>query len=132
MVTWQAIFKENYHKSLDHRSFYFKQADKKTASAKSLVAEVKGKAEAVRTFTVLGDAAMAGSAAFRRFRADHEALMDAYRGGDWDRAETLIAACRPFDPSLGRLYDLYAERLAVLRANPPAAGWAGVFVAKTK
>ena len=29
MVTWQAIFKENYHKSLDHRSFYFKQAEKK-------------------------------------------------------------------------------------------------------
>lgn len=29
MVTWQAIFKENYHKSLDHRSFYFKQTDKK-------------------------------------------------------------------------------------------------------
>jgi histone deacetylase complex regulatory component SIN3 len=29
MLTWQAIFKENYHKSLDHRSFYFKQAEKK-------------------------------------------------------------------------------------------------------
>lgn len=29
MQTWQTIFKENYHKSLDHRSFYFKQAEKK-------------------------------------------------------------------------------------------------------
>lgn len=29
MATWQAIFRENYHKSLDHRSFYFKQAEKK-------------------------------------------------------------------------------------------------------
>lgn len=29
MATWQTIFKENYHKSLDHRSFYFKQAEKK-------------------------------------------------------------------------------------------------------
>jgi len=29
MQTWQQIFKENYHKSLDHRSFYFKQAEKK-------------------------------------------------------------------------------------------------------
>ena len=29
MPQWQAIFKENYHKSLDHRSFYFKQNEKK-------------------------------------------------------------------------------------------------------
>ena len=29
MPAWQAIFKENFHKSLDHRSFYFKQAEKK-------------------------------------------------------------------------------------------------------
>ena len=28
-VQWASIFKENYHKSLDHRSFYFKQTDKK-------------------------------------------------------------------------------------------------------
>jgi hypothetical protein len=36
MVTWQSIFKENYHKSLDHRSFYFKQTDKKLLTRKEL------------------------------------------------------------------------------------------------
>lgn len=25
-VVWQRIYESNYHKSLDHRSFYFKQA----------------------------------------------------------------------------------------------------------
>jgi paired amphipathic helix protein Sin3a len=26
---WRDVYKDNYHKSLDHRSFYFKQLDKK-------------------------------------------------------------------------------------------------------
>ena len=25
---WRDVYKDNYHKSLDHRSFYFKQVDK--------------------------------------------------------------------------------------------------------
>lgn len=37
MATWQTIFKENYHKSLDHRSFYFKQAEKKNLTRELLV-----------------------------------------------------------------------------------------------
>jgi len=35
----------NYHKSLDHRSFYFKQRDKKATMAKALVAEVRTEVE---------------------------------------------------------------------------------------
>ena len=35
MVTWATIFRENYHKSLDHRSFYFKQAEKKNLTRES-------------------------------------------------------------------------------------------------
>lgn len=26
---WKRIYEANYHKSLDHRSFYFKQAEKR-------------------------------------------------------------------------------------------------------
>ncbi|PSC76597.1 Paired amphipathic helix isoform C [Micractinium conductrix] len=45
MGTWQTIFKENYHKSLDHRSFYFKQAEKKNLTPKGMLADLKEAAE---------------------------------------------------------------------------------------
>ncbi|PAN17692.1 hypothetical protein PAHAL_3G150100 [Panicum hallii] len=38
---WAEIYAKNYHKSLDHRSFYFKQQDTKNLSAKVLLAEIK-------------------------------------------------------------------------------------------
>nr|XP_043639011.1 paired amphipathic helix protein Sin3-like 3 isoform X2 [Erigeron canadensis] len=38
---WAEIYAKNYHKSLDHRSFYFKQQDSKSLSAKALLAEIK-------------------------------------------------------------------------------------------
>ncbi|XP_044493572.1 paired amphipathic helix protein Sin3-like 4 isoform X5 [Mangifera indica] len=38
---WAEIYAKNYHKSLDHRSFYFKQQDSKSLGAKALLAEIK-------------------------------------------------------------------------------------------
>ncbi|KAI3761948.1 hypothetical protein L1987_52371 [Smallanthus sonchifolius] len=38
---WADIYAKNHYKSLDHRSFYFKQLDSKNLSTKSLVAEIK-------------------------------------------------------------------------------------------
>ncbi|KAK9683281.1 hypothetical protein RND81_10G128900 [Saponaria officinalis] len=38
---WSEIYAKNHFKSLDHRSFYFKQQDSKNLSIKSLVAEIK-------------------------------------------------------------------------------------------
>ncbi|XP_009630074.1 paired amphipathic helix protein Sin3-like 2 isoform X1 [Nicotiana tomentosiformis] len=38
---WAEIYAKNHYKSLDHRSFYFKQQDSKNLSSKSLVAEIK-------------------------------------------------------------------------------------------
>ncbi|XP_051132564.1 paired amphipathic helix protein Sin3-like 3 isoform X2 [Andrographis paniculata] len=38
---WADTYAKNYHKSLDHRSFYFKQQDTKNLSAKALLAEIK-------------------------------------------------------------------------------------------
>ncbi|KAI3670027.1 hypothetical protein L6452_41604 [Arctium lappa] len=45
---WAEIYAKNHYKSLDHRSFYFKQHDSKNLSTKSLVAEIremKGKSQ---------------------------------------------------------------------------------------
>ncbi|XP_047057503.1 paired amphipathic helix protein Sin3-like 4 [Lolium rigidum] len=38
---WAEIYAKNYHKSLDHRSFYFKQQDSKNLSTKALLSEIK-------------------------------------------------------------------------------------------
>ncbi|KAJ7953703.1 Paired amphipathic helix protein Sin3-like [Quillaja saponaria] len=38
---WADIYAKNYHKSLDHRSFYFKQQDTKSLSTKALLVEIK-------------------------------------------------------------------------------------------
>ncbi|KAL1218966.1 Paired amphipathic helix protein Sin3-like 3 [Cardamine amara subsp. amara] len=38
---WADIYAKNYYKSLDHRSFYFKQQDSKNLSTKALLAEIK-------------------------------------------------------------------------------------------
>src|SRR4051812_25917905 len=35
---WAEIYAKNYHKSLDHRSFYFKQQDTKSLSTKGITA----------------------------------------------------------------------------------------------
>mmetsp|Transcript_36011 Transcript_36011/g.80148 ORF Transcript_36011/g.80148 Transcript_36011/m.80148 type:complete len:1160 (+) Transcript_36011:163-3642(+) len=43
--TWKKIYEQNYHKSLDHRSFYFKQAEKKCLLPRTMVTEVKEAAD---------------------------------------------------------------------------------------
>ncbi|KAG7391744.1 Paired amphipathic helix protein Sin3b [Phytophthora pseudosyringae] len=43
---WKDVNEKNYHKSLDHSSFYFKQKDKKQTSMKMMMQEAKKKLEA--------------------------------------------------------------------------------------
>ncbi|DBA68064.1 TPA: hypothetical protein ACH3X2_014084 [Trebouxia sp. C0005] len=43
------VFQQNYHKSLDHRSFYFKQTDKKQLGHKAMIQEIKEVAEKRRS-----------------------------------------------------------------------------------
>jgi len=38
---WADVYTKNYNKSLDHRSFYFKQTDKKSLSAKGMLSELR-------------------------------------------------------------------------------------------
>ncbi|KAL7684976.1 putative transcriptional regulatory protein Sin3 [Plasmopara halstedii] len=44
---WKEVNEKNYHKSLDHTSFYFKQKDKKQTGMKMMMQEAKKKLEAV-------------------------------------------------------------------------------------
>ncbi|HEX8979842.1 MAG TPA: adenylate/guanylate cyclase domain-containing protein [Parasulfuritortus sp.] len=90
---------------------------------------VKGKAEPVAIYEPLGVAAEVVPerlAAARKFEA---ALAD-YQAQRWDAAEAALRALNAAAP--GKLYDVYLERIAHFRANPPPADWDGVFTFTTK
>ena len=59
-----------------------------------------------------------------------EALV-AYRECDWDLAERKFQKCLKLAPEDGPSR-LFEQRVAFLRANPPAAGWQGVWQATEK
>lgn len=68
--------------------------------------------------------------------------MDTYRSQKWDEALAMFKEIRilgddehrPWilDINLDVLCDLYEERIAEYKENPPAADWDGVFIATTK
>jgi adenylate cyclase len=95
---------------------------------------VKGKAEAVHIFTLLGADDVRSTGWFQALIPVHAAMIAAYRAQDWAAAAAGIAACRGHDVE-GRMagfYDLMDERLVEYAANPPGAGWSGVYVATSK
>ena len=93
---------------------------------------VKGKTEATRIFTLLGDAEMKASSEHKTLAARHDDMLKAYRDQQWDQARALIKECSALDGSLEPLYEIYAERLEEYSKNPPGPDWDGVFVATSK
>jgi adenylate cyclase len=94
---------------------------------------VVGRAEPVPIHTLIGDEATARSEPFRALAADHAELFAAYRAAAPDRAEAALAKALAHGAEpVAKLYDIYADRIAALRADPPPAGWDGVFTAKSK
>ncbi|WIM05463.1 MAG: adenylate/guanylate cyclase domain-containing protein [Candidatus Nitricoxidivorans perseverans] len=90
---------------------------------------VKGKEAPVAIFEPVG---LEGKVA--RERMDELKLWNqavrAYRARDWDQAEVALLNLSRMTPC--RLYDLYAERIARHRREPPAEGWDGVTSFDTK
>ncbi|MBM3556887.1 MAG: adenylate/guanylate cyclase domain-containing protein, partial [Alphaproteobacteria bacterium] len=93
---------------------------------------VKGKKEAVRIFTLLGDRDVLESSRFQAVEPRHAAMLVAFRGQKWDEAKALCAECAKLWPDLAEFYGLYLERIAEYEANPPPPNWDGVFVATSK
>jgi len=103
---------------------------------------VKGKTEPVLIYGLRGDAKEKATEAFQALEKKHEAMIAAYRSQQWDIASALIVECRALAQQtngekhglgdLDVLYDLYDERIAAYKAEPPGADWDGVFVATSK
>lgn len=96
--------------------------------------KVKGKTEAVRIFTLLGDETMAASSEFQAFKAKVDELLVAFRAQQWEEAKALIAEARALGQvyDIDGLFDLYLERIKEYETNPPGEDWDGVFVATSK
>lgn len=96
--------------------------------------KVKGKTQAVRIFSLLGDETVAALPEFQAFKTKVDEMLAKYRGQDWAGAKIANAEAR----ELGKVYeidgffDLYDERIAESEANPPGPDWDGVFVATSK
>ncbi len=58
------------------------------------------------------------------------AALACYRGRDWDGAEAILTRLQAEAPE--RLYEVYRERIAHFRAEPPPADWSGVYVFSTR
>ena len=52
-------------------------------------------------------------------------FIKAYRAQSWDQADTLLINLRRMSPTTA-LYDIYEQRVALLRQDPPGDGWDGV------
>lgn len=101
--------------------------------------QVKGKKQAVRIFTLIGDPAVKAAPWFGALKQAHDAALAAYRAQAWDDAEARLDAARAIAAREGGLaaelpafYDIMAERIAAFRAAPPGPDWDGVHVAESK
>jgi len=83
--------------------------------------KVKGKDAALRIFEPLE------AAPGREESALWEEALRAYRGQQWDQAETALRGLQRIAPASG-LYRVYAARVADKRRDPPPPGWDGVTV----
>jgi adenylate cyclase len=61
-------------------------------------------------------------------------MIASYRKQEWDKALDLITRCRESANSfnVSGLYDMYVERIANYRADPPSKDWDGVYEAESK
>jgi len=91
---------------------------------------VKGKDEPVSIYEPLGLTAELPAATFDELKLWQHVLR-LYRGRDWDQAELQLYNLAQRSPGC-RLYALYAERIATLRASPPEQDWGGVTIYQTK
>jgi len=95
--------------------------------------KVKGKTEATRVFALLGDSAFKNSPGFIALAERHGEFLARYRAKDWDAAETLNRECAKLNTArLDRFYELYRERIAFFRLNPPPLNWDGTAEALSK
>ena len=98
------------------------------------IVRVVGRDAPERLFGLAGAPEVKQESAFAELAAAQDAMLNAYRAQDWDKAEAALEKLSPIAARFGydKLVSLYAARIAVYRKTPPGAGWDGVFQATEK
>jgi len=91
---------------------------------------VKGKDKPVAIFEPLGLVSEVEQSTLEQIKLFQQALR-MYRKQEWDKAELQLFNLLKIAPN-SKLYEVYTERVAYYRNNPPGENWDGVFVFKTK
>ena len=104
--------------------------------------QVKGKTEGTYIYGLMGDEEVKAGPMFVALQKKISDAMDSYRQQRFDEAAGMFKEIRRLgsdehkpwhlEVNLDVLCDLYDERIAEYKINPPAANWDGVFVATTK
>jgi adenylate cyclase len=91
---------------------------------------VKGKLEPITIYEPIGEHGKVIETTVNEIDRFHRAL-DRYRQQRWDEAEQTIASLAMADTGR-KVYQMYLERIAALRVNPPGKNWDGVYTFTTK
>jgi adenylate cyclase len=125
---------KDYRLSMVIGSRTAERAQGKFATMEIDLIQVKGKKQPEAVFTVIGRAEVASDPRGRELCDFNARMLASYRQQSWDEALALIDRCRKlangFD--VAGLYDMYVERIAAYRADPPGADWNGVYEAESK
>ncbi len=96
---------------------------------------VKGRSRPETIWTVAGEADMLSDPTYLALRDAVAEGMAAYKAQDWDRAEEAYRRAAGYELdaySPAGLVEVFLERIAEYRQNPPPADWDGVYVATAK
>jgi adenylate cyclase len=104
--------------------------------------QVKGKTSGTFIYGLMGDLELKNDPAFINVQTKIREFMDTYREQKFDEALVKLEEIRdlgsdekrPWDleVNLDVVCDLYIDRIAEYKENPPAADWDGVFIATSK
>ncbi len=107
-------------RELVKKEFVFRELDR---------VRVKGKDEPVGIYEPLGLEGNVSKAVLDELKIWNQALR-AYRTQDWDQAEVALLNLSRGSPH--KLYEVYGERIAHYRKEPPGADWDGAWTFDTK
>ena len=93
---------------------------------------VKGKKEGVNIFTVLGEIGKL-PVGYKAAKSQHLAMYSSYQKQQFGKAKSMCKDLKgQFDGKMDDYYDMWIERCDEYAANPPGAGWDGVFRTNSK
>jgi adenylate cyclase len=125
---------KDYRLSMVIGSRTAERAKAKFATMEIDLIQVKGKKVPETVFTVLGGIEVEQDPRCHELCDLNTSMLAVYRRQQWDEALRLIDRCHKLANGFGvdGLYDMYAERIEVYRAEPPPADWTGVYEAESK